>query len=73
MPGLVAKGGAEGVYVAAHADGRAAALKIADGAERARLPVMLAALRSLGFDVDAVRVPPVLGHDRPVGEVRRSS
>ena len=32
-------------------DGRAVALKIADGGERARLPVMLAALRSLGFDV----------------------
>jgi hypothetical protein len=31
---------------------------------------MLAALRSLGFDVDAVPVPPVLGHGRPVGEVR---
>jgi L-asparaginase II len=70
IPGLVAKGGADGVYVAAHADGRAAALKIADGAERARLPVLLTALRSLGFDVDAVPVPPVLGHDRPVGVVR---
>jgi L-asparaginase II len=70
VPGLVAKGGADGVYVAAHPDGRAAALKIADGSERARLPVMLTALRSLGFDVDAVPVPAVLGHGRPVGEVR---
>lgn len=70
VPGLVAKGGADGVYVAAHPDGRAVALKVADGAERARLPVMVAALRSLGFDVDAVPVPPVLGHGRPVGEVR---
>ena len=54
VPGLVAKEGAEGVYVAAMPDGRAVALKIADGGERARLPVMLAALRSLEIDVSAV-------------------
>ena len=70
VPGLVAKGGADGVYVAAHADGRAVALKIADGSERARLPVMLAAMQTLGFDVAAVAATPVLGHGRPVGEVR---
>ena len=70
VPGLVAKGGAEGVHVAAHPDGRAVAVKIADGSERARVPVMLAAMRSLGFDVDDVPVPPILGHGRPVGEVR---
>ena len=38
VPGLVAKDGAEGVYVAALPDGRAVALKIADGGERARPP-----------------------------------
>jgi L-asparaginase II len=70
VPGLIAKGGAEGVHVAAHPDGRAVAVKVADGAERARVPVTLAALRSLGFDVDAVAVPRILGHGRPVGEVR---
>ena len=70
VPGLLAKDGAEGVHVAAHPDGRAVAVKVADGAERARVPVMLAALRSLGFDVDDVPVPPILGHGRPVGEVR---
>jgi L-asparaginase II len=69
VPGLITKGGAEGVHVAAHADGRTVALKIADGSERARLPVMLAALRTLGFDVSAVPVPPILGHGHPVGEV----
>jgi L-asparaginase II len=69
VPGLITKGGAEGVHVAAHADGRAVALKIADGSGRARLPVMLAALRALGFDVTAVPVPPILGHGSPVGEV----
>ncbi len=70
VPGLLVKGGAEAIYVAAHPDGRAAALKIADGGERARLPVMLTALRSLGFDVDAVPVPRILGRGEPVGEIR---
>jgi len=70
VPRLIAKGGADAVYVAAHGDGRAVGLKIADGGDRARLPVMLAALRSLDLDVDAVEVPPILGHGRPVGVVR---
>jgi L-asparaginase II len=70
VPGLIAKGGAEGIHVAAHPDGRAVAVKVADGSERARVPVMVAALRSLGFDVDDVPVPLILGHGRPVGEVR---
>ena len=70
VPALVAKGGAEAIHVAAHPDGRAVALKVADGGERARMAVMVAALRSLGFDVDAVPLPPVLGHGRPVGDVR---
>ncbi len=70
VPGVIAKGGAEGVHVVAHPDGRAVAVKIADGSERARVPVMLAAMRSLGFHVDDVPVPPILGHGRPVGEVR---
>jgi L-asparaginase II len=70
VDGLVAKGGAEGVHVAAHRDGRAVAVKVADGSERARVPVALAALRSLGFDVDGVPVAPILGHGRPVGVVR---
>lgn len=70
VPGLLVKGGAEGVHVAAHPDGRTVAFKVADGGERARLPVLVAALRSLGVDVDDVVVPPILGHGRPVGEVR---
>jgi L-asparaginase II len=73
VPGLMAKDGAEGVYAAALPDGRAVALKVADGASRARAPVMLAALARLGVDVSGVdgrAVPPVLGHGRQVGEVR---
>ena len=45
VPGLMAKDGADGVFAAALPDGRAVALKIADGANRARPPVMVAALR----------------------------
>ncbi|MGA8114731.1 MAG: asparaginase [Actinocatenispora sp.] len=82
LPGLVAKDGAEGVYAAALPDGRAVALKIADGSSRARPPVMVAALRHLGVDLSAVdalpvdtslAAPPVLGHGRPVGTVRPSA
>jgi L-asparaginase II len=73
-PGLLAKDGAEGVYGAATADGRAVALKIDDGAGRARSAVLLAAFDAIGVDVpdglrDRLRVP-VLGHGKPVGEVR---
>ncbi len=73
VPGLMVKDGAEGVFAAALPDGRAVALKIADGAGRARAPVMLAALGRLGVDTSAVAgslVQHVLGHGRPVGEVR---
>jgi L-asparaginase II len=71
VPGLLAKDGAEGVQVAALPDGRAVAVKIADGAQRARVPVTVAALRMLGVDVDGdVLVEPILGHGEPVGRVR---
>jgi L-asparaginase II len=72
IPGLVAKDGAEGVYAAALPDGRAVAIKIADGASRARPAVMLAALASLGVDVSTAAPnlrQPILGHGREVGEV----
>ncbi len=72
VPGLMAKDGAEGVFAAALPDGRAIALKIADGADRARPPVMIAALAALGIDVTELigRIgAPILGHGEPVGEV----
>ena len=50
VPGLFAKAGAEGVYAAALDDGRAVALKIADGGHRAAPVVMAATLRRLGVD-----------------------
>lgn len=73
VPGLFAKDGADGVIAAALPDGRAVALKIADGGDRARPSVLLAALRALGVDTAEVApllVQRVLGHGHPVGEVR---
>jgi L-asparaginase II len=54
VPGLIVKGGAEGVQVFACADGRAGAVKIADGAQRAVTPVTVALLRALGVGHVAV-------------------
>ncbi|MCW2606103.1 MAG: asparaginase [Frankiales bacterium] len=69
--GVLAKDGAEGVYAAALPDGGAVALKISDGAARARTPVLAAALRALGTEVDPrLAVLPVLGGGDVVGEVR---
>jgi len=74
ISGLVAKDGAEGVYAAALPDGRAIALKIADGANRARPPLMRAALIALGIDISGVDerafASPIFGHGQIVGEVR---
>ena len=71
VPGLVAKDGAEGVYAVALADGATVVLKIADGAARARVPVLVAALRHLGVEgLDDLATTPVLGGGVRVGEVR---
>ena len=75
IPGLVAKDGAEGVYVAALPDGRAVALKVADGGDRARPSVLAAALAGLGVDVLPARPAwsvTINGHGQPVGIVRPS-
>ncbi|MBI5089522.1 MAG: asparaginase [Actinobacteria bacterium] len=73
VPGLIAKDGAEGVFAAALPDGRAVALKIADGSDRARAPVMMSALERAGVDTSEVApivVQHIRGHDRSVGVVR---
>ncbi|MEV7127421.1 asparaginase [Streptomyces sp. NPDC093260] len=72
VPGLLAKDGFEGVEVAALPDGRAVAVKISDGANRARVPVTAAALALAG--VDPARLTefagePLLGGGEPVGRV----
>ena len=79
VPGLLVKDGAESVYVAALPDGRAVALKIADGGFRAGQAVLVAALGALdaasepGVDAAALQrwgVLPVLGHGEQVGRIR---
>ena len=74
VPGLVGKDGAEGVFAVGLSDGRAVALKVADGANRARPPLMKWALERLGVDVAAVDPSafssPVFGHGEVVGDVR---
>jgi L-asparaginase II len=69
VPGLLAKGGAEGVVAVAVPGAGAVAIKIEDGAMRARTPVLLAALRRLGVEVPDMREL-ILGGGEPVGEVR---
>lgn len=76
LPGAVSKDGAEGVHAIGLPDGRAVALKIADGSARARSVVLVAALRRLGVDNADLRElseAPVLGHGEPVGAVRPAS
>ncbi|GAB1643349.1 asparaginase [Krasilnikovia sp. MM14-A1259] len=68
-PGLLAKGGAEGVQAVAIPGVGAVAFKISDGAPRARMPLLRSALRRLGVDAPVPEVP-VLGGGEPVGEVR---
>lgn len=73
VPGLLSKQGAEGVAVAAVPGVGAVALKVDDGAERARLPVMAAALARLGLrseTLDSIGTIPLLGGGLPVGVVR---
>jgi len=73
VPGLVCKGGAEGVFAAGLPDGTGIALKISDGAERGRRELMVAILQALGVNSPALAglaTSPVLGHGQPVGVVR---
>jgi len=73
VPGLLVKDGAEGVYAAALADGRAVALKVDDGAARARPLLLAAALRALGVEapvLDRFSELTLLGGGEPVGAVR---
>ncbi|WP_435745275.1 asparaginase [Nocardioides sp. SYSU DS0663] len=73
LPGAIGKSGAEACHVLALPDGRAFALKIDDGAERARPVVLAAALRRSGVDSEAVArtgVHELHGGGRVVGEIR---
>ncbi len=73
VPGAIAKDGAEAVHAFALPDGRAGALKVADGSERARAAVVVGLLGHLGLTEDAVLAAagpaPILGGGVPVGVV----
>ncbi|MEV4119217.1 asparaginase [Micromonospora sp. NPDC049645] len=73
VPGLLAKVGAEGVIAVALPGVGAVALKIDDGADRARMPVLVSALRRLGVDAPVLteyEELPLFGGGVPVGAVR---
>ena len=78
-PGSIGKAGAESCYAFATSDGRAVALKVDDGAARARPVLMAAALRRIGLTqedgvdagaVDRTGEHVLLGGGRPVGQLR---
>jgi L-asparaginase II len=82
VPGLLLKSGAEGVEGFALADGRAAAVKIEDGAARGRVPVTVGVLRELGAATEpgadraalaALATSPVYGGGQVVGEIRATT
>lgn len=73
VPGLLCKGGAEGVLAAAVPGVGAVALKIDDGGLRPRLPVLVSALRRLGVAAPVLTElaeVPVYGGAEVVGAVR---
>jgi L-asparaginase II len=70
VPGLLAKDGFEGVQLVGLPDGRAVAVKISDGGDRARMPVAVRALEALDVDtapLAGIATGAVLGGGRPVG------
>ncbi|WBL20430.1 asparaginase [Citricoccus sp. NR2] len=79
LDGAVAKDGFEGIQALALADGTAVALKIADGADRARMPITLALLAEhptpVAHQLDSpaltdVLAPPAFGGGQIVGRLR---
>jgi L-asparaginase II len=75
VPDLLVKGGADGVHVAALPGRGAVALKLDDGGDRARAPVLTAGLRRLGVAAAPLApwlLGPVLGGGRAVGAIRPS-
>ncbi|TFV76838.1 asparaginase [Blastococcus sp. CT_GayMR19] len=73
IPGLLVKGGADGVHVAALPGRGAVALKLDDGGDRGRTPALAAGLRRLRVPDEVLArwaVTPLSGGDSVVGEVR---
>ncbi|NUR69592.1 MAG: asparaginase [Hamadaea sp.] len=73
VPGLLSKGGAEGVHALAVPGVGAVAVKIDDGGMRARMPIVVSALRRLGVEAPVLSELtefPLLGGGERVGAVR---
>lgn len=73
VPGVLAKGGAEGVIGVAAPDGSSVSMKIVDGSPRATTLVALRVLASLGTSIDGAESLTdlaVRGGGRRVGEIR---
>src|SRR4051794_16907880 len=73
VPGLLVKGGADGVHVAALPGRRAVALKLDDGGDRGRAPALSAGLLRLGVPAETLGpwlLTPVPGGGGVVGDVR---
>jgi L-asparaginase II len=76
VPGLLVKGGADGVHVAALPGSGAVALKLDDGGDRGRTPALCAGLIGLGVDAGVLApwaLTPVSGGNGVVGEIRPSA
>ncbi len=70
VPGLVLKGGAEGVLMGALPSGATIVSKVSDGNHRANTPAFVAALEALGVSADLGWArETVRGHGQPVGYV----
>jgi L-asparaginase II len=72
VPGLLSKVGAEGVVAVAVPGLGAVAIKIDDGASRARMPVLMSALGRLGLStsvLDEIAQVRLLGGGQPVGAI----
>jgi len=73
LPKILTKAGAEGVHVAVVPGLGAVVVKIDDGNERARMPVVVAGLRRLGLNGDVLdrwSSGRVLGGGHPIGTIR---
>jgi L-asparaginase II len=76
VDGLLVKGGADGVHVAALPGAGAVAFKLDDGGDRGRLPALAAGLRRLGVPDGTLAgwaATPVSGGNGVVGEVRAAA
>jgi L-asparaginase II len=76
VDGLLVKGGADGVHVAALPGAGAVALKLDDGSDRGRVPALSAALVRLGVPAESLArwlTMPVTGGEGVVGSVRAAA